>query len=124
MTMTTDITLHYDNHVGTLAELGEALGNAGVNIEGIAAAADLDEGQVHILVDDEAAALTALEAVNWHVHGSREVLLLDLENKPGELGQAARKLADAGVNIDLIYVASGNRLVVGADDMEKAKAAL
>ncbi len=122
--MTTDITLHFDNHVGTLAELGEALGNAGVNIEGIAAAADLDEGQVHILVDDEAAALTALEAVNWHVHGSREVLLLDLENKPGELGQAARKLADAGVNIDLIYVASGNRLVVGADDMEKAKAAL
>lgn len=122
--MATDITLHFDNHVGTLAELGEALGNAGVNIEGIAAAADLDEGQVHILVDDEAAALTALEAVNWHVHGSREVLLLDLENKPGELGQAARKLADAGVNIDLIYVASGNRLVVGADDMEKAKAAL
>lgn len=122
--MTTDITLHFDNHVGTLAELGEALGNAGVNIEGIAAAADLDEGQVHILVDDEAAALTALEAVNWHVHGSREVLLLDLENKPGELGQAARKLADAGVNIDLIYVAYGNRLVVGADDMEKAKAAL
>ena len=57
--MTTDITLHFDNHVGTLAELGEALGNAGVNIEGIAAAADLDEGQVHILVDDEAAALTA-----------------------------------------------------------------
>ncbi len=122
--MATDITLHFDNHVGTLAELGEALGKAGVNIEGIAAAADLDEGQVHILVDDEAAALTALEAVNWHVHGSREVLLLDLENKPGELGQAARKLADAGVNIDLIYVASGNRLVVGADDMEKAKAAL
>ena len=122
--MATDITLHFDNRVGTLAELGEALGKAGVNIEGIAAAADLDEGQVHILVDDEAAALTALEAVNWHVHGSREVLLLDLDNKPGELGQAARKLADAGVNIDLIYVAYGNRLVVGADDMEKAKAAL
>jgi hypothetical protein len=122
--MATDLTIHLENRVGALAELGQALGNAGVNIEGMAAAADLDEGHMHILVDDEAAAKTALEGAGVHVHGAREVLLLELANEPGELGRAAQKLAAAGVNIDLIYVASGTRLVVGADDMEKARAAV
>lgn len=122
--MATDLTIHLENRVGALAELGQALGNAGVNIEGMAAAADLDEGHMHILVDDEAAAKTALEGAGVHVHGAREVLLLELANEPGELGRAAQKLAAAGVNVDLIYVASGNRLVVGADDMEKARAAV
>lgn len=122
--MATDLTIHVENRVGALAELGEALGKAGVNIEGMAAAADLDEGHVHILVEDEAAAKAALEGTAMQVHGGREVLLLELSNEPGEWGKAARKLADAGVNIDLIYVASGNRLVVGADDMEKARGAV
>lgn len=121
--MATDLTIHLENRVGALAELGEALGNAGVNIEGMAAATDLDEGHVHILVEDEAAAKAALEGTAMHVHGGREVLLLDLKNEPGEWGKAARKLAEAGVNIDMIYVASGNRLVVGADDMENARRA-
>lgn len=122
--MATDLTIHLDNRVGALAELGEALGSAGVNIEGIAAAANLDEGHVHVLVNDEAAARAALEGVGMHVHGGREVVLLELANEPGELGKAARKLADAGANVDLIYVASENRLVVGADDLEKVKAAV
>lgn len=120
--MATDLTIHLENRLGALADLGEALGKAGVNIEGIAAAADLHEGHVHVLVDDEAAARAALESAGMHVHGGREVLLLEITNDPGELGQAARKFSDAGVNVDLIYVASGNRLVVGADDMEKARA--
>lgn len=122
--MANDLTIHLENRIGALADLGAALGNAGVNIEGFAAAADLDEGHVHILVDDEAAARTALEGTGMHVHGGREVLLLELANEPGKLGAAARKLADAGVNVDLIYVASGNRLAIGADDMQKAKAAV
>lgn len=120
--MATDLTIHLEHRLGALADLGEALGKAGVNIEGIAAAADLDEGHVHVLVDDEVKARAALEGAGMHVHGGREVLLLEITNDPGELGQAARKFSDAGVNVDLIYVASGNRLVVGADDMEKARA--
>lgn len=122
--MVTDLMIHLENRVGTLAEVGEALGKAAVNIEGMAAAADLDAGHVHILVDDEDAARAALEGAGVHVHGGRQVLLLELANSPGELGKAARKLADAGVNIDLIYVASGSRLVIGVDDMAKAEAAV
>lgn len=122
--MATDLTIHMENRVGALAELGETLGKAGVNMEGLAAAADLDEGHVHILVEDEAAARAALEGTDMHVHGGREVLLWELADQPGELGRAARKLADAGVNVDLIYVAYGNRLVVGVDDMQKASNAL
>jgi len=51
-------------------------------------------------------------------------LVLELGDRPGELGEIARKIADAGVNIDLIYIAANTRGVMGADDLEKARAAL
>jgi hypothetical protein len=76
------------------------------------------------LVEDAAAARRVLEESGMEVSGEREVLVLDIEDRPGALGDTARKIANAGVNVELAYLATGTRLVLGADDLEQAKAAL
>jgi len=119
-----DLTVLLENRPGTLASLGESLGKAGVNIEGFCGFPAEGQAIGHLLVEDAAAARQALEQAGAKVTGERDVLVVDMENRAGTLGQAARKIADAGVNIDLVYLASDNRVVVGADDLDKARAAL
>ena len=109
---------------GTLADLGEALGKAGVNIDGIAGFAIGGEGLGHLLVEDASAAKQALEGTGVEVRGESEVLVLDVQDKPGALGELARKIADAGVNITFGYLATNTRLVLGVDDLGKAQSAL
>jgi len=53
-----------------------------------------------------------------------EVVVLPVEDRPGVLGNVARRLADAGVNLQLAYMATSARLVVGADDLGKVHAAI
>jgi hypothetical protein len=122
--MATDLTVILDDRPGTLAEMGEALGNAGINIDGVCGQPCEGKGVIHIIVDDAAGARQALESSGIEVTDEREVLLLEVENRPGSLGETARKLADAGVNIEIVYVASNNRLVVSVDNLEGARAVL
>ena len=119
-----DIMVELEDRPGTLADLGESMGAAGVNIEGIAGFRAGDAGILHVLVDDGSAAREALENAGARIESERDVLVLDIENRPGGLGEVTRKIADAGVNIDLIYVASGERIVIGADDLGAARSAL
>lgn len=122
--MATDLTVILQNKPGTFADMGEALGNAGINIDGVCGFPAGGEGVVHLLVEDAAAARTALEGAGLEVRGEREVVLVDVEDKPGELGRVCRKLADAGVNLDLVYTSNKLQLVLGPDDLDKARAAL
>jgi hypothetical protein len=119
-----DLTVLLENRPGTLASLGESLGKAGVNIEGFCGFPAEGQAIGHLLVEDAGAARQALEQAGAKVTGERDVLVVNVENRAGALGQTARKIADAGVNIDLVYLASDNRVVVGADDLDKARAAL
>lgn len=122
--MAKDLTVVLDDRPGTLATLTEALGKAGINIDGLCGFPSEGKGVIHILVQDAAAARRAVEAAGFTVRGEREVLVLDAQDRPGEVGQIARRIANAGVNIDLIYVATKTRVVIGATDLPKAKAAL
>lgn len=85
---------------GTLANLGEALGKAGVNIEGIRGFAYEGKGVIHVLVEDAASARQALEEKGIEAKKESPVIVLDVVDKPGELGNICRNIADAGVNID------------------------
>jgi hypothetical protein len=49
-------------------------------------------------------------------------LVLDIEDKPGALGKVTRKIADAGVSLNAVYLATKTRVVIGAQDIEKARA--
>lgn len=96
-------------------------------MEGICGFPLKDEGIIHILVEDEITTKVVLEAAGFEVRAVREVLVIDvghIAGKPGTGGKLARKIGDAGVNIDLIYFAENNKLVLGVDNIEKARAVL
>jgi hypothetical protein len=122
--MPIDLTVIMEDRPGTAAEMGEALGKAGINIDGICGFPCAGEGIAHILVEDAGAARTALEEIGLEVRDERQVLVLDVEDRPGAFGELVRKISEAGVNIELGYMATRTRLVFGVDDIEKAKEAL
>ena len=122
--MATDFMITMEDRPGSLAKLGETMGRAGINIEGACAVTGAGKGEVHILVPDAAAARSALKAAGIAVAGEREVLVVDAKDRPGELGRISRKLADAGVNIQLFYISTGMKFVFAVDDPKKAKAAV
>jgi len=122
--MAKDLVVVLEDRPGTLADMGDALGNANINIEGICAVTFKGEGAIHILVEDSDAAKKALEAMGIKVSAEREVLVMDIDDRAGALGEIARKLADAGVNIELAYLASKTRLVIGVDNIQKARLAV
>jgi hypothetical protein len=122
--MSKDLTLILEDRLGELAKVGEALGRAGVNIDGICCMTVEGRGMVHVLVQDSVKARRALEANHIQVSGELEVLVLEVEDRPSVLGNIARRLANAGVNIQLAYLATSTRLVVGVDDLEKARSAM
>lgn len=122
--MTKDLTVIMEDRPGTLADVAEALGKAGINIEGGCGFPCEGEGVLHILVEDAPAARRALEEVGIEVRDERQILALEIEDRPGALGEVSRRIANAGVNIDLVYLATNNRLVIGADDLDKARAAV
>lgn len=118
--MRNDLTIALEDRLGTLAAMGELLASAGINIEGICGAQDGGQSVVHILVENSPAAREVLEAAGYQVLSVRDVFVMNIEDRPGALGEVARKLADAEVNIELCYLATETRLVLGVDDMEKA----
>lgn len=117
-----DIAVELEDRPGTLASLGEATGAAGVNVMGLCGSASDGAGVIHILVDDAEQATSALEAAGLSVGSSREVLVIDVVDEPGAMGKAARRFGDAGVNIDLVYLATDTRLVFGVDNLDAARA--
>jgi hypothetical protein len=121
--MAKDLTVELQDRPGTLADVGEALGNAGVNIDGGCGAATGGRADLHILVEDPGGARKAIEGAGLSVTNERDVVVLDVTDKPGELGAIARRMADAGVNIDLVYLNARGQLVLGVDDLEKARTA-
>jgi hypothetical protein len=125
--MPTDLTIVLQDRPGELARIGEATGQVGVNILGLAAFTGEGRGIIHILVADEkaTAARSALEAAGVGVADQREVLVVDVENRPGTLGELARTLGEASVNIELAYTTFGGiKLVIATDDLDSARAAL
>jgi len=122
-----DLTVILKNKPGALADMGETLGKNGINMEGLCGFPLKNEGVIHLLVEDETTTRWVLEDAGFDVRAVREVLVMDIGNiagKPGTGGKMARKIGNAGVNIDLIYLAENNRIVLGVDDLDKARAAL
>ena len=105
---------------GSFARVADALGKAGVNIEGVTEV----EGIVHVLVEDAGGARKALEGAGLTVAADREVLVLNVPDRPGELARITRKIADASVNLTVVYMANNTRVVIGVDDLAKAKQAV
>jgi hypothetical protein len=125
--MATDLTVVLDDRAGQLAHMAEALGDAGVNIEGFCATTSDGLGIVHVLVDNAMVAQNALILADVKVEGERDAVVIDLTDEadhPGALGRIAGKVASAGVNISIAYLATRNRGVLVTSDNERAAEAL
>ncbi|MGH2809615.1 MAG: ACT domain-containing protein, partial [Actinomycetota bacterium] len=101
--MPTEIAIETEDRPGILAEIGELFEEADVDVLAAAAFTHQGRGQLHFVVDDADHALGTLKRANYRVFSVHEVLSLSLDDRPGELGRLARKLADAGVNILSFY---------------------
>jgi hypothetical protein len=126
--MATDLTVVLDDRAGQLAHVGEALGDAGVTIEGFSATTHDGVGVVHVLVENAMVAQNALILADVKVEGEADAVVIDLTaeeaNRPGALGRVAGKVAAAGINIATAYLATRDRAVLVTSDNEKAREAL
>ena len=124
--MATDLSISLPDEPGGLAKAAQALGAAGVNVEGIAGLGGDGHGHVHLLVEDSGAARTALEGAGVTIEGEREAVVVDVssEDRPGKLAELAQAIADAGVNLAACYVASRSRVVFSSDDPAALRSAL
>jgi hypothetical protein len=122
--MAVDLVIDIENTPGALAEVAAAISDAGVNIAAATCLHPEDRAELHILVKHAEAAKHALALSQVGVSREREVVVVEVEDRPGVLADLTRKIAKAGVNLDLVYVATRNRVVFGADDLDALRSAL
>jgi hypothetical protein len=117
-----DLEIILENRPGALADMGETLGRAGVSVEGGGAWVVGGKGVAHFLFDDAAAARRALEAAGIQVLEEREVLVQRLkQDVPGQLGLLTRRMAEAGVNIEVLYSDHNHQLILVVDDLARGR---
>lgn len=122
--MTFDLKIEIENEPGALERVTKAITDAGVNLAAATCTGPAAIAELHILVPHVEAARHALAITNVAITDEREVVVVESHDFPGEIADLAGKVAHEGINIDLLYVATRNRVVFGADDVEALRAAL
>jgi hypothetical protein len=122
--MAFDLVIEIENTPGALADVSAAISDAGVNIAAATCFGSNQRAELHILVPHAEAAKHALAISHLAVTREREVVVVEVEDRPGVLADLTRKIALAGVDLDLVYVATRNRVVFGAADLSALQAAV
>ena len=120
----TEFTVHVANRPGMLALIAEQLASAGINIEALAAYGIGETGEMRMMVDDALTTRAVLGRAGLNFE-ERDVLVTTISHRPGAMATMARRLADAGVNIEAIYLlhasAEGLEFAVAVDEVERAR---
>jgi hypothetical protein len=119
-----DLVIDVENTPGALAQVAAAISDAGVNIAAATCVGPGERAELHILVPHAGAARHSLAISHLAVTREREVVVVDVEDSPGVLADLTRRIARAGVDLDLVYVATRNRVVFGSPDLDALRAAL
>ncbi|HEY6637013.1 MAG TPA: ACT domain-containing protein [Solirubrobacterales bacterium] len=122
--MAIDLVIDVENTPGALAGVADAISDAGVNIAAATCVGPGDRAELHILVPHGEAVKHALAISHVAVTAEREVVVVEVQDRPGVLAELTHKIAQAGVNLDLVYVATRNRIVFGSEDIDALRAAL
>jgi len=122
--MAVDLVIDVENTPGALAQVATAISDAGVNIAAATFVGPGDRAEIHILVPHAEAVKHALAISHVAVTGERQVVVVDVEDRPGVLADLTRKIAKSGVNFDLVYVSTRTRIVFGSDDLAALGAAV
>lgn len=114
------------NRPGEIAKVADILGSNGINIMAIASER-AENPIIRIVTDDEQSTRTALSRANLKFR-EYEALVVELTDKPGELAKMAKRLANAGINIDSIHILNKNvastSVALVVSDHKKAKEVL
>ena len=119
-----DLVIDIENTRGALASVAAAISDAGVNIAAATCVGPGERAELHVLVPHAEAVRHSLAISHVAVTREREVVVVDIEDRPGSLADLTRKIGRAGVNLDLVYVATQNRVVFGATDLAALRTAL
>jgi hypothetical protein len=119
-----DLVIDIENTPGALAQVAAAISDAGVNVAAATCIGPGKTAELHILVPYAEAAKHALAISHLAVSREREVVVVDVEDRPGVLADLTRKIAEAGINLDLVFVATRNRVVFGSTDLDGLRSAL
>jgi hypothetical protein len=122
--MAFDLVIDIENSPGSLAAVTAAVSDAGVNLAAATCLGNGARAELHILVPHPEAARHSLATSQLAVTREREVVVVDVEDSPGVLADLARKIARAGINLDLVYIATRNRVVFGAPDLDALRDAI
>ena len=122
--MATDLVIEIDNEPGALARVAAAVSDVGINLAAATCVGPGERAELHILVPHAEPVRHALAITNVAVTREREVVVLNVEDRPGELADIARRVAKEGINLDLVYIATHNRVVLGSPDIDKLELAL
>jgi hypothetical protein len=124
--MLTEVVVELEDRIGALADLGELLGGHGVDIRALAVLS-VAEGlaRAHLVVEPADVAVRVLREHGLAPERVREVLSVTLEDEPGALGRYCRKLADASINLEAVYMAGerngAKELVLAVSDLQAAR---
>ena len=117
--MLTDLRIVLPNRPGAVTAICDVLSQAGINVEGVCG--DLRPGErwgyVHLAVEAGEKAKQMIEEAGYEVTTTRSVDMVPIKNEPGELVRVLSEYSDKDLNIDVMYIASGNRLVISTEDM-------
>jgi hypothetical protein len=123
--MAVDLVIDIENAPGALAKVAAAISDAGVNVAAATCLGEGDRAELHILVKHAEAARHALAlSHDVTITREREVVVVEVDDRPGVLADLTRRVAEAGVDLDLVYVATRNRVVFGSPNNDGLRAAL
>jgi hypothetical protein len=122
--MAFDLTIDIENTPGSLAQVASAVSDAGVNLAAATCIGTGERAELHILVPHPEPVRHALAIAHLGVSREREVVVVKVDDRPGVLADLARKVAKAGINLELVYIATGNRVVFEAKDLDALRAVL
>jgi hypothetical protein len=118
-----DFTIVVPHSKGNLANLAEELGRERINIEGLCAVEQNGSVIFHLLTTDKTATTRAMAKVGYKVTKETEVIVERIEDRPGMLGKVTRHLAEAGINLTTLYLATDTRLVLGCENISALETA-
>jgi hypothetical protein len=119
-----DLVIEVDNEPGALASVAGAMSDAGVNMSAATCLGGDSKAELHVVVPHGEAAKHALAHSGLAVTREREVIVVEVDDRPGVLADLAAQVSRAGVDLDLVFVATNNRIVFGAKDMDALRSAL
>ena len=122
--MPIDLQVTWPIRPGSLLQTADALGHAGVNIDGACGYEAGQSGVLHVLVADAELARRTLLNAGIEIEAEQPVVVIDVENHPGSGAAVFRRIADAGVSLNLVYTTLDGRLVLGGEDLAALRVAL